>query len=76
MWSLSTYLDDNDKLRLKERGVYRWIHDRRTRLERLEKAADISTSHKIISEEDLMDFRDMTVLEVKPTNKIGYCRAE
>jgi hypothetical protein len=60
MWSLSPYLDGNDKLRLKERGVYRWIHDKRTRLEWLEKAADIPTSRKIIAEKDLIDFRDVT----------------
>ena len=60
MWSLSTYLDDNNKLRLKERGVYVWIHDRRTRLKGLEKAADIPTSRKINAEKDLIDFRDVT----------------
>ena len=61
IWSLSTYLDNNDKLGLKEGGVYCWIHDRRTRLEWLEKATDILTRREITLEKDLLDLRDVTM---------------
>lgn len=60
MWSLSTHLDDNYKLRLKERGVYRRIHDRSTGLKWLEKVADVPTGRKIGAEKDLMDLREVT----------------
>jgi hypothetical protein len=60
MRSLSTYLDDNYKLRLKERGVYRRVHDRRTGLEWFERVADVPTGRKIVAEKDLMDLRDET----------------
>jgi hypothetical protein len=48
-----THLDDNDKRRLKERGIRRRIQEGRTRLKRLEKAAYISTECKIVAEKDL-----------------------
>lgn len=62
-WPRSTYLDDNNKLGLKERGVYCWIHDRCTRLERFEEAADILAGREIILEKDLLCLRDVSFSE-------------
>jgi hypothetical protein len=77
MWSSSTYLDDNDKRRLKERWICGRVQDRRARLEGLKEATNITTERKIVAEKDLLDlrrdlfskYRQHTRLEIAVLNK-------
>ena len=57
------YLDDNDKSRLKERGICCWVQDRCAGLEGLEESADISAERKIVTEKNLLNLRERSLLE-------------
>ena len=60
--SPTTYLNDDDKRRLKERRIRCWVEDRCAGLEGLEESADISTERKIVAEKNLLDLRDVSPL--------------
>jgi hypothetical protein len=53
----NSYLDDNDKPWLEERGVCCRIQNRRTWLEWLEKSADVTSESEIVAKEDLLGVR-------------------
>jgi hypothetical protein len=60
--SLITYLDDDDKRRLKESRICCWVEDRRAGLEGLEESTDVSPERKIVAEKNLLDLRDGSLL--------------
>ena len=65
-----TYLDDDDECRLEERRICCWVQDRRAGLEGLEESADISAEREIVTEKNLLDLRDGSLLKYSQRTRL------